>query len=572
VSGDSARGSGTTVEQLAAAADAAAENAAGWYDISPYLKMHLSSDDINGWLLSAFDYSSKRPADAHGGTTAFGSQFQDSQGVYPWPVSEVPDAALELWEGCAMLAKTPAVRARLNHLCFERRWGNAADHLRRGAKAYLQVGGDEGWQRLDRADALWWALELARKMGDDTLIPPAVEALVDLAEVSMGQDKPEPGVALRAVEAVMSHNQTEPRLAGLLDRARVTYPDAFMTERTIALQRRLVKGDHGRRAALDREEVEAWMVEAERAGGPVKMMHLEKVIGLARDRGFTDLVQAATTELQQLGLDDLGLVRFSSSVKIPAAEVEAYLSQFTEADSLSVALALLLSAGPPSGTMEQNMASVRDEAGQVSSLFRRVRVTQDGLPSWRPTNPNEEEDEQLARQEAFQLQVKGGLTAETLSRILAKFRPTEDELVDLLTNPPHCTTKVARSISRALGHYFQDDFEAASCVITPKIEGLARRIALAGGPALYRPQRGETPGQYPGLGSLLTSLRASGLDPSWHRFLWTFLASPAGPNYRNELSHGLIDTYDRVSAALLLLAALYLATLGHRSEQQGSDD
>jgi hypothetical protein len=34
-------------------------------------------------------------------------------------------------------------------------------------------------------------------------------------------------------------------------------------------------------------------------------------------------------------------------------------------------------------------------------------------------------------------------------------------------------------------------------------------------------------------------------------------------NFRNELSHGLADTYDKVSAALLLLAALNLALLGH---------
>jgi hypothetical protein len=62
------------------------------------------------------------------------------------------------------------------------------------------------------------------------------------------------------------------------------------------------------------------------------------------------------------------------------------------------------------------------------------------------------------------------------------------------------------------------------------------------------------------LGALLAELKPW-LDPSWHRFLWTFLVSPFGPNYRNELLHGYVEDVNRVASALTLLAAFRLALI-----------
>ncbi len=64
--------------------------------------------------------------------------------------------------------------------------------------------------------------------------------------------------------------------------------------------------------------------------------------------------------------------------------------------------------------------------------------------------------------------------------------------------------------------------------MAPRIETIARSLVLAAGTPLWRIQKGHTQGQYPGLGGLLGELRNAGLDPSWYRFLWTYLASPPG--------------------------------------------
>lgn len=117
--------------------------------------------------------------------------------VYPQRLPNVPDEAMDLWEGCAGLARTAAVRARLHHLCFERKWQSPGAHLQAAAAAYLEVGLDAGWHRLARSDALGWAVELARKTGDEALFSRTMDALVDLATVSMAQERPEPGGGTR---------------------------------------------------------------------------------------------------------------------------------------------------------------------------------------------------------------------------------------------------------------------------------------------------------------------------------------------------------------------------------------
>ena len=68
----------------------------------------------------------------------------------------------------------------------------------------------------------------------------------------------------------------------------------------------------------------------------------------------------------------------------------------------------------------------------------------------------------------------------------------------------------------------------------------------------------STRGQFPQLGALLGQLRPW-VSPSWFRYLWTYLVSPFGPNFRNELLHGYVDDVSRPAAALSILAALHLA-------------
>lgn len=118
---------------------------------------------------------------------------------------------------------------------------------------------------------------------------------------------------------------------------------------------------------------------------------------------------------------------------------------------------------------------------------------------------------------------------------------------------------MAASLARAFNHFFNNDFEAAAYVATPHIETLVRDLVLQVNEPAYRLQRGQTPGQYAGLGALLPMLTEYGMDESWARYLQTLLSGVTGINYRNDLLHGFIDDVYSGNAALVLLAALYMS-------------
>jgi hypothetical protein len=166
----------------------------------------------------------------------------------------------------------------------------------------------------------------------------------------------------------------------------------------------------------------------------------------------------------------------------------------------------------------------------------------------------------LTECEVLRLRVQSGLTAEVLRRVWSKWGPiSESDLTSYLGQRTHVSEPLAASLARGIIRHFTGDFEGAEYTVTPKIEALARSIALACGLPLYRTQREKSPGQYPGLGALLPELRKIGLSESWYRFLHTYLASVAGTNIRNELLHGFMDEITEPTSALILTAALYLA-------------
>ncbi len=264
------------------------------------------------------------------------------------------------------------------------------------------------------------------------------------------------------------------------------------------------------------------------------------------------------------------MVSISHSVEVPREAIDDWLEQFTGAADLVEALQRLVAQGPPSGPVEETRQSVAWEAenAPLSSIFPRVRVTHQGLPAWRPSTPEEEQDEKHARHEMLRLQVYGPLLAEALRRAVETFGVDEPSICAALTAEPFVSAPVARSVAGGLRHYAAGDWEAAQCVVAPRIETVARSLALAAGVALWRTQQGHSQGQYPGLGALLGELRKAGLDESWYRFLWTYLASPAGANHRNELAHGLLDNFDPVNATLLIFAVLFLISVARYAHSQ----
>jgi hypothetical protein len=177
--------------------------------------------------------------------------------------------------------------------------------------------------------------------------------------------------------------------------------------------------------------------------------------------------------------------------------------------------------------------------------------------------------------EIIGLGMGGEVTARVLEEALARFSPSEDDLMSILQSLPHVSASIARSLARALLNVQHESFEEATTVAMPRIESLVRALCQEKGVLRYRVQRDQKDGpsirgQYPQLGALLVQLRPW-MDRSWDRFLWTFLVSPFGPNLRNELLHGYTEEVTRSHAALTILAALRLALVPVSSDPATED-
>ncbi len=264
--------------------------------------------------------------------------------AFPPRFENIPKGVSDFWQALADRVTTPIARARLHDICFEGRWGHGGDHAEAAALAYLEMSAIDPYA-LDQTGRLFTAvgkvewlrrsLFLARKRKDDALAETVIAAIVAAARQSLEQEDLEAGVNLGHISTLVDDGANVAELDGLLDAARTRYAggDGHFIADTIELQLRHARLDDARVEKLRRELVETWIEHAKRHEGLVRMHFLEKAAQLAQNLAIKDLLADATAQLQNISIDDLGLVKQSVQISIPAEEVEAYLAEYTSADS-----------------------------------------------------------------------------------------------------------------------------------------------------------------------------------------------------------------------------------------------
>lgn len=205
--------------------------ATGWLAISQALKIRENEfkDLQAGWLMTAFDYvlARHRVHDSPRGGSAFVPSIGWDNGSYPLALPLVPDVVLELWSNVVDRSEGVGSQARLHHLLFERRNGNAGDHARAAAAAYLSIGFSD-WPRIERVNCLHWSLELSRRLKDNDRADAVHAPLVTIAQESLSQKDPEPGVALHALEVLVNDVPDHALLPELLVQARAAYSTPWL--------------------------------------------------------------------------------------------------------------------------------------------------------------------------------------------------------------------------------------------------------------------------------------------------------------------------------------------------------
>jgi hypothetical protein len=278
--------------------------------------------------------------------------------------------------------------------------------------------------------------------------------------------------------------------------------------------------------------------------------------------------------MQRTNLSDHQFERFGVRAQLPRPLEEHIDAYFDQARSWGEAAELIRRAGPPSGAVDKNRAEA--EASVHTSFMSTVvstRVGGDGLLRWMPTTPEEVAESRLAEREARVMQMNAGRMIRVLRRLHERLGPLRAEcFADVEEAQPHITPPERDAIGRAFDHFAAGDFEASVAIAVPRIEAALRRLLLSTNHPLYRTQRASSPGQYPGLGTLISIAGELGLDESWLRFLSTFLTGGSGQNFRNELAHGFIAEPGPMEAAFTLVGLLWLMSISVAITDSGSRD
>jgi hypothetical protein len=531
----------------------------------------LTDEERNGpagIVRAAFHYHESYPRSQRQG---FFVPMMEGEGFcYPPHIIDVPaDDGLVLG-AVADQVTSPIARARLNDLCFEGRWGNVGDRGRAAVDAYLEMSTVDVYAveearrpsvALGRVDRLGRALDLASKMGDAARCDLALTAIVQAATESLAQDSAEPGVSLGLIAVLVDAERAESD--EFLDEARRRYAgDQWNVDETLKLQLRRVGADEARRQVLQRDRVVGLMDHAESCEPLVRMSFLQDAIQLARDYGFTELVDECTLRLQSITEEDLDLTLTTVEIPIPAGAIEAGVHEILDVGSWQDAFRKL-SSHPPSGDAAANRVYVDDlmKSHPIRSLFPEEVLGGDGLPRIRVTTEEDKHEKRVVEKELLSIQLDALVLHEALEQIWKKWGPiSAEDLAMFLGARDHVRPELADALARAFLRFFNGDPEGAVFTAAPRLEALARDLVLQGGLPAYRTQRAKSPGQYPGLGALLAMLLAAGFDESWIRYLGTLLANPMGQNARNELLHGFIDVPPESWATLVFVGVLFLAT------------
>ncbi|NDZ77824.1 DUF4209 domain-containing protein [Streptomyces sp. SID10853] len=499
--------------------------------------------------------------------------FGASEETTPPKVAVVAEEVVSVWHTLTTRVTSHWGLARLQHLLFERRFGRAHEYAIAAAESYRAAA--KNWEvGLDRAKFLGIGLRVARSVNSYDQADLIVSELLDDARQELSGGGQRPGVFMRLIESVLAEDNPPDAVNDLLEDAFTEYDDPFIRDSILRLQIARAS-DAAAKKELWAHLVEVWTEAAGHSEGLIRATHLKKALECAESSQDRGLVEQAAANLQSLRKEDLGLVTFSASTAIDDAEIERLLAPITGAGNWQHALLGLYQVyGPATGDLTQNKARMEQHAREfaLSNLLSKELLGGDGLPRYRPQSDGDREAVALAEQESYNIQIFAPILAMALSRVADTYGiPTENELAEFFSQAPLTDEDLAHSLARAFIRYWAGDAEGSAFTIIPRIETMVRNLVIAMDRGVYRLQRDQKPGQYPGLGYLLDILKAHGMEESWHRCVLTVCANPAGGwNIRNEMAHGFIDNLGMPAAAVVLQIAIYLWSL-HDRPDDGAD-
>lgn len=491
----------------------------------------------------------------------------DGSSPLPPALRRAGDDIRALWLGLAHQVNHPVAQARCWDIVFTLGLiRNKRDAAERATSAYLACV-DTTLAPRHRATSLVRGWTLARKVGLTDLERKITAAMLIVVADAL-DEAGHPWAVIPLLSVLIAPPPrgkaavpADPGIDRLLDRALETYHEIEVVADVATLVRKRAVGDRDRIERANRRQIGLMLAAAEAATEPMVIRKLfADAASTARRLGVADMERTAVAGLQTA--PRLNWQTSGFEVTLPAVYFDRYLPGFDDAADWRDALAIWLNTEAPSGRWEDNQKNARrvQHAAVIQSLVSTVVFRGDDLPARTVVGEDEVFKRTLVEGEAVQMGARGVFLGNALYMIASRFGipPLEEVEAFLLTSGGD--PALVKTLAEALELFWVGKYTASAHLAVPKIEAAVRALLLELDEPLYRTQIGDTPGQFPGLGSLLPGLLNNGFDPDWERFLRTSLLGD-GNNIRNLIAHGFAHTVHPVDAALALRACAVVVLL-----------
>jgi hypothetical protein len=564
------------VDMIASAIDASAEVEGQSHvglpgEVCARLEAQVVTDGLQRALAGVFfrtlRIDAADPARVQVGLYGDSSTAEDASSFLS-PIGSALADEVALWRALADEVAHPLPKSLLHDLLFVRRDGDVGLHAREAIRLYFDVAQTSSVNLTTRVYSVLRALTLVRLTGSASHTGTVAQVLQDLIAIDLdGESAPKPGLTLPMVAALVDIAGTgavASPVSELLESVLERFGTADHIDFIEAVFRLSPSVTDERKEEVRRARVTTRLERAkneERA--ELKLFRLEEAATQARDLGYTELRDEAIAELQHVDTDSMEWVEIGAEAPFPTEIAAGYIGDFTNHGDWKRGLRQWLALDePPSGKYADNEAVAKGALDQsvIQKLFPRFRVGTHGMPERRGTADRLLTDKVRDVEYSHAL-IEGALLCEALKQIgrLAN-EPSEQELSALLMERYCCPAANAAILAKALLLFWQSEYLVCAYFITPFIESGARTLLLELNEPIYRVEVGQSKGQYPPVGTLLTRLEAEGFDPDWIRYIETITVSD-GQNYRNDIAHGFLRQMDPVVATLLLRAAALFLTM-----------
>lgn len=567
-------------EQFALIREAAA-GATSAYEVEQGLRRLIPEGQESEfqWVVAAFGYvyiSQGRPDWREREQGVYGAMMEFANGRFPPLLREIDDEMIEQWADLYERVDLPIVRSRVGDLLWIRRHGERPDVYARGAaEGTLELATSAKAADIDLVDVLERGLEIALEISDRDLLVRIPAQMMAIARAEMEFDEHRPGIPLGMLGPLVDlpAGSRPPELFELLGQVRERYSDdPHIEDSAIDLMAALTDGDG--RIRLRREQVGNFLRASETGDGMLRQSFLLKALEASTKHGLVAESLEIRKQLDEMSEDEFDLKRISAEVEVEREEVERFRRAFLDADDWDEFVSRLSLNRAPGGSLEALDKGVAEQIANapLRSLVRNILLSPvTGQPIFEAADEESFRLLALGESRNVAIQVWSSLLVNILDEFATSHGSPDPDVLAGVFESDLIDPATARTIADALDHYANGRYNEAAHLLLPRIEAVIRNLARDVGLVISTPQVGQKPGGVRSLGELLMDLRRSYPLDGTMDYLYDLLCNPLSANFRNVISHGLVDRVGARVAALLLHVACILRSLRIGPAEQTGD-